>query len=124
MLPHAAKKKKNPWLSGLALVLVLAAGTALALANPALRSGPERPPGLAGLPDGRWTRSYERSFEQGLALRQPDLKPVAGQEAVFSISDPKGNVVFRRRDVTSVTITPLANISRMSTPTASWRCIR
>lgn len=38
---------------------------------------------------------------RSLALRQPDLKPVTGREAVFSISDPKGNVIFRQRDVTS-----------------------
>jgi len=38
---------------------------------------------------------------RSLALRRPDLKPVAGHEVVFSVSDPKGNVVFRRRAVTS-----------------------
>ena len=36
-----------------------------------------------------------------LALRRPDLKPVAGGEVTFSVADPKGNVIFRRRDVTS-----------------------
>ncbi|HTL30190.1 MAG TPA: MG2 domain-containing protein, partial [Tepidisphaeraceae bacterium] len=36
-----------------------------------------------------------------LALRQPDLKPVAGQEATFSIADPKGNVIFKNKSVTS-----------------------
>ena len=38
---------------------------------------------------------------RALALQRPDLKPVTGAEAVFSIADPKGNVVFRRQDVTS-----------------------
>lgn len=38
---------------------------------------------------------------RALALRRPDLKPVAGKEAVFSITDPKGNVVFKRQDLTS-----------------------
>ncbi len=38
---------------------------------------------------------------RSLALRRPDLKPIAGQEVVFSVTDPKGNVIFRHRDVTS-----------------------
>ncbi|MEE9602211.1 MAG: MG2 domain-containing protein, partial [Thermoguttaceae bacterium] len=38
---------------------------------------------------------------RSLGLRRPDSKPVAGEEIVFSVSDPKGNVIFRRRDVTS-----------------------
>lgn len=38
---------------------------------------------------------------RGLALRRPDLKPVAGQDLSFSVTDPKGNVVFRSRGVTS-----------------------
>ncbi len=38
---------------------------------------------------------------RSLGLRRPDLKPVAGHEAVFSVTDPKGNVIFRRREVTS-----------------------
>ena len=38
---------------------------------------------------------------RSLTLAQPQHKPVAGQEIVFSVSDPKGNVVFRQRDVTS-----------------------
>ena len=38
---------------------------------------------------------------RSLALARPDLKPVAGREAVFSITDPKGNRVFRQEDVTS-----------------------
>ncbi len=36
-----------------------------------------------------------------LALRRPDLKPVAGGDVEFTVTDPKGNVIFRRRDVTS-----------------------
>jgi len=38
---------------------------------------------------------------RGLALRRPDLKPVAGQEMVFSVTDPRGNVIFRHRGSTS-----------------------
>ena len=38
---------------------------------------------------------------RSLALARPQTKPVAGQEAVFSVTDPKGNVIFRKRDVTS-----------------------
>ncbi len=38
---------------------------------------------------------------RSLALARPQVKPVAGQEVVYSISDPKGNVIFRKRDVTS-----------------------
>ncbi|MHC4178703.1 MAG: anti-sigma factor family protein, partial [Planctomycetota bacterium] len=38
---------------------------------------------------------------RSLALRRPDLKPVAGREVVFSVTDPKGNVIFRQRGVTS-----------------------
>lgn len=38
---------------------------------------------------------------RSLALRQPDLHPVAGQEAVFTLADPKGNVLFKQRTVTS-----------------------
>lgn len=36
-----------------------------------------------------------------LGLRRPDLKPVAGEETTISIADPKGNVIFRQRGVTS-----------------------
>src|SRR5262249_25164980 len=32
---------------------------------------------------------------RSLALRRLSMAPVAGQEAVFSISDPKGNVIFK-----------------------------
>ena len=32
---------------------------------------------------------------RGLALRRPDLRPVAGQPMAFSLTDPRGNVVFR-----------------------------
>ena len=38
---------------------------------------------------------------RSLALARPQAKPVAGQEAVYSVTDPKGNVIFRKRDVTS-----------------------
>jgi hypothetical protein len=38
---------------------------------------------------------------RSLALRRPDLRPVAGQDAVFSVSDPKGNVVYKRQQPTS-----------------------
>ncbi len=38
---------------------------------------------------------------RSLALSRPRLKPVAGREAVFSATDPKGNMIFRKRDVTS-----------------------
>ncbi len=33
---------------------------------------------------------------RSLALRQPDLHPVAGDDATFTVTDPKGNVVFKR----------------------------
>ena len=38
---------------------------------------------------------------RSLALRRPDLKPVAGHDTMFAITDPKGNVIFRQRGVTS-----------------------
>ena len=38
---------------------------------------------------------------RSLALKKPDLKPIAGQELLFTITDPKGNIIFKRRDVTS-----------------------
>jgi hypothetical protein len=38
---------------------------------------------------------------RGLALRRPDLKPVAGQVMSFSLTDPRGNVVFREGNPTS-----------------------
>jgi hypothetical protein len=38
---------------------------------------------------------------RGLALRRPDLKPVAGQLMSFSLTDPRGNVVFREGRPTS-----------------------
>jgi alginate O-acetyltransferase complex protein AlgJ len=78
MPTRTSKEKHNPaprpplwWLSGLALVLALAAGLALALAAPGLRGGQERARGLAGLLDGRWSRSWEQGFERGLLLRRP-----------------------------------------------------
>ena len=38
---------------------------------------------------------------RSLALRRPDLKPVAGQMMSFSLTDPRGNVVFREGSPTS-----------------------
>ncbi|MBC7816464.1 MAG: DUF1559 domain-containing protein, partial [Planctomycetaceae bacterium] len=38
---------------------------------------------------------------RSLTLRRPDRRPVAGERAVFSISDPKGNVIFKQTGVTS-----------------------
>ncbi len=38
---------------------------------------------------------------RSLALARPRAKPVAGQDVVYSMTDPKGNVIFRKRDVTS-----------------------
>ncbi|HEX4141950.1 MAG TPA: alpha-2-macroglobulin family protein [Pirellulales bacterium] len=38
---------------------------------------------------------------RSLILRRPDLLPVAGREAVFTVSDPKGNKIFRHRQATS-----------------------
>jgi len=38
---------------------------------------------------------------RSLALRKPDLRPVANQDATFSISDPKGNVIFKQQGKTS-----------------------
>ncbi len=38
---------------------------------------------------------------RALALRQPDLHPVAGETATFSVVDPRGNVVFKLLDRTS-----------------------
>src|SRR5262245_32409614 len=38
---------------------------------------------------------------RALTLRRPDLKPVAGHEMVFTIADPKGNIIFKRQGVTS-----------------------
>jgi anti-sigma factor RsiW len=38
---------------------------------------------------------------RSLGLRKPDLKPVAGQNAVFTITDPKGTMIFKQRTVTS-----------------------
>lgn len=38
---------------------------------------------------------------RSLALLQPSLKPVAGNETVFTVTDPKGNIIFKKKDVTS-----------------------
>jgi hypothetical protein len=33
---------------------------------------------------------------RSLALRRPDLHPVAGEEVTFTVTDPKGNVIFKQ----------------------------
>jgi uncharacterized protein YfaS (alpha-2-macroglobulin family) len=38
---------------------------------------------------------------RALALRRPDLKPVAKQSAVFTLTDPRGNVLFKHTAPTS-----------------------
>ena len=38
---------------------------------------------------------------RALTLRQPNLHPVAGETATFSVVDPKGNVIFKLLDKTS-----------------------
>ncbi len=38
---------------------------------------------------------------RALALRRPDLHPVADQAATFSVVDPKGNIIFKQEDKTS-----------------------
>jgi hypothetical protein len=38
---------------------------------------------------------------RSLALRKPNLKPVAGEQVVFTVADPKGNVLFKQKSVTS-----------------------
>jgi hypothetical protein len=38
---------------------------------------------------------------RALALRQPDLRPVAEQEAIFTLADPKGNILFKDAKRTS-----------------------
>ncbi|HJN11718.1 MAG TPA: alpha-2-macroglobulin family protein [Pirellulaceae bacterium] len=38
---------------------------------------------------------------RSMALRQPDLKPMAGQTAVFEITDSKGNMIFKKKATTS-----------------------
>jgi alpha-2-macroglobulin-like protein len=38
---------------------------------------------------------------RSLALAQPALQPVAGHNVSYAIRDPKGNVIFRKQDVTS-----------------------
>jgi uncharacterized protein YfaS (alpha-2-macroglobulin family) len=51
---------------------------------------------------------------RALILRRPDLKPVANQEAVFTLADPRNNILFKQRQKTSAyglcaTECPLAN---------------
>jgi hypothetical protein len=38
---------------------------------------------------------------RSLALRKPDLKPIKGQTAVFTLADPKGNILFKHSEKTS-----------------------
>jgi alpha-2-macroglobulin-like protein len=38
---------------------------------------------------------------RSLSLRRPDLKPVAGETVQFTVTDPKGNLIFKKRDLTS-----------------------
>ncbi|TVS14396.1 MAG: hypothetical protein EA424_19565, partial [Planctomycetaceae bacterium] len=38
---------------------------------------------------------------RALALQRPDLKPLAGNAVVFTVTDPKGNVIFKQTDATS-----------------------
>jgi alpha-2-macroglobulin-like protein len=38
---------------------------------------------------------------RGLALRKPDLKPFGDQEAIFTLTDPAGNLIFKHRVKTS-----------------------
>jgi hypothetical protein len=38
---------------------------------------------------------------RSLGLRRPDLKPVAGKQAVFTLTDPRGNVLFKHAQPTS-----------------------
>lgn len=38
---------------------------------------------------------------RALALRRPDLKPVADGESLLTIADPQGNIIFKQREKTS-----------------------
>lgn len=38
---------------------------------------------------------------RALALRRPDLRPVTGEAATFTVTDPKDNVIFKRNGPTS-----------------------
>ena len=38
---------------------------------------------------------------RALALQRPDLRPLAGNSVVFTVTDPKGNVIFKQTDATS-----------------------
>lgn len=38
---------------------------------------------------------------RALALQRPDLRPLAGNPVVFTVTDPKGNVIFKQTDATS-----------------------
>jgi alginate O-acetyltransferase complex protein AlgJ len=66
--PQASgRKRRLRYLPGVALLAVLGGGVALALANPSSFSSP----GPGRLMDGRWTGAYQKSFEEGLAIRGP-----------------------------------------------------
>jgi uncharacterized protein YfaS (alpha-2-macroglobulin family) len=39
---------------------------------------------------------------RSLALRRPDRKPVAAQPAVFTVADPRGNIIFKQEGKTSL----------------------
>ncbi len=43
----------------------------------------------------------QRILVRGLALRRPDLKPVAEAPVLFTVMDPKGNKIFSRKGTTS-----------------------
>jgi alpha-2-macroglobulin-like protein len=38
---------------------------------------------------------------RALALRRPDFRPVAAREALFTLTDPRGNIIFKQAGVTS-----------------------
>jgi uncharacterized protein YfaS (alpha-2-macroglobulin family) len=38
---------------------------------------------------------------RALGLRRPDLRPVAGEPATFTVADPKNNIVYKKQDKTS-----------------------
>jgi hypothetical protein len=38
---------------------------------------------------------------RGLALRRPDLRPAAGEDVTFTVTDAKGNVIFKQKGKTS-----------------------
>jgi len=38
---------------------------------------------------------------RSLALRRPDMKPIAGKDTIYKLTDPRGNIIFKQRTVTS-----------------------